>query len=174
MKAKLSMSTSVPAAAAAGRVKITPRAAMAKARHKSKRHTRAGFALIKLRTLISFCEVGLASGKRCIGDREVSLAAPDLDACYPQQSAQLLGRHQHRSGRSGGSGRGLREGGRHRGMEDDIAFDFLHQLVDMAIEHRDRAEPFEQSERLGRILGAPAPFRIDGPERNMREDDDRG
>src|ERR1700730_10163362 len=123
--------------------------------------------------LVSICEVGLAGGKRCICHRERLFSAPDLDARYSKQSAQLFGWHQHRSGGSGGSWRGLRESGGHRGMESHTAFHFLHQLMDMAIEHGDRAEPFEQGERLGRILRAPAPFRINRPERNMREDDDR-
>src|ERR1043166_8814917 len=43
----------------------------------------------------------------------------------------------------------------------------------MAIKHRDRAEPFGQSEGLRTIRGAPAPIGINRPQRNMREHHDR-
>src|ERR1700730_3109684 len=96
VKPKLSIFTSVPAATA-GRVKMTPRAAVAKIRHKPDHHTLERFALVKLRMLVSFCEVGLAGCKWCIGDREGLFSTPDLDARQSQQSAQLFGRHQHRA-----------------------------------------------------------------------------
>ena len=70
-------------------------------------------------------------------------------------------------------GRRLREGGRTRGVEGDIALDLLHHLVDVAVEHGDRAELLQHPERLLGILRAPSPIGIDRPERNMGEDDDR-
>src|SRR6202044_3716090 len=42
------------------------------------------------------------------------------------------------------------------------------------VEHGHRAEALEIRQRLGRVVGAPAPFRIDRPQRNVREHDDRG
>ena len=50
---------------------------------------------------------------------------------------------------------------------------FCIDLVDVAVEHGDRAEALQQAERLLPIIGAPAPFGIDRPERDMGEDDDR-
>ena len=73
---------------------------------------------------------------------------------YTQYGTKFFGRHEQVSGRGRGSGRGLREGGRPRGAEGDMAFDLLHQLMDMAVEHGDRAEPLEKSECAGRILRA--------------------
>ena len=58
-------------------------------------------------------------------------------------------------------------------MERHIAFDLLHELVNVAVEHRDRTKAREQLQRLRRILRAPAPFGRDGPQGDMREDDDR-
>ena len=59
-------------------------------------------------------------------------------------------------------------------MECDVAFDFLHDLVDVTVEHRHRSETLEIVERARRVFGAPAPGRIDAPQRNVREHDDRG
>src|SRR5262249_834237 len=42
------------------------------------------------------------------------------------------------------------------------------------VEHRHRAEALEVVERARRVFGAPAPGWIDRPQRNVREDDDRG
>ena len=52
-------------------------------------------------------------------------------------------------------------------------FDLLRDLVDVPVEHGHRSEPREQLQRLGRIVGAPAPVGIDRPQRDVREDDDR-
>src|SRR5262249_19559763 len=58
-------------------------------------------------------------------------------------------------------------------MEGDVAFDLLHHLMDVAVEYRHRAETLEQLERAAAVLGAPAPFRVNGPERDVREYHDR-
>jgi len=58
-------------------------------------------------------------------------------------------------------------------MKGDVAFDLLHHLVDVAVEHRHRAELLEVGQRLGAVVGAPAPVRINGPQRDMGEQDDR-
>ena len=52
------------------------------------------------------------------------------------------------SGRRRSTGRRLREGGRARGMEGDVAFNLLHHLVDVAVEHGHRAETLQVAERL--------------------------
>src|SRR6185312_2255484 len=39
-------------------------------------------------------------------------------------------------------------------------------------QHRDRAETFQLTQRLRAVVRAPAPLRINRPERNVREDDD--
>jgi hypothetical protein len=59
-------------------------------------------------------------------------------------------------------------------VERHVALHLLHDLVDVAVEDGHRAEPLEISERLRSVLGDPAPLRIDRPQRNVREDHDRG
>src|SRR5947209_14010687 len=58
-------------------------------------------------------------------------------------------------------------------MEGDVAFDFLHDLVNVAVENGHRSEALHQGERARAILRAPAPFGINRPERNVGEDDNR-
>ena len=70
-------------------------------------------------------------------------------------------------------GAGMRERGRRRGVECDVALHLLHDLMDVPVQHRHRAEALEIGQRLRAVVGAPAPFLIDRPERDMREDDDR-
>src|SRR5579863_3021851 len=86
--------------------------------------------------------------------------------------AELVCGNLHRSGRGRGAGRGLREGGGHGGVERDVAFDLLHDLMDVAVEHGDRAKAAQQRERLLAVGGAPSPGGINGPERDVREDGD--
>jgi hypothetical protein len=90
-----------------------------------------------------------------------------------EQSVQLAGRNEFRAGRRRRAGRRLRKAGRARCMERHIAFDLLHELVNVAVQHGDRTKASEQFQRLGRILRAPAPFGGNGPQGNMREDDER-
>ena len=58
-------------------------------------------------------------------------------------------------------------------MEGHVAFDLLHDLVDVAVEHGDGAEALQEIERACAVIRAPTPFVVDEPERHMREDDDR-
>src|SRR4029079_3137398 len=58
-------------------------------------------------------------------------------------------------------------------MEGQVALHLLHDLVDVPVEHGGRAEALQVTERAGTVFRTPSPLRIDGPERNMREDDDR-
>src|SRR4029077_13277398 len=71
-----------------------------------------------------------------VGDGEQLVAGAHLDARNPEQRAELLGRYRHRSRRWRSPGSGLRESCRSRGMESHVAFDFLHDLVDVPIQHR--------------------------------------
>ncbi len=57
-----------------------------------------------------------------------------------QHLRQLIGRHFQGPGGIGCSGNRLGKGRGARGVEGDVAFDLLHDLMDMAVEHRDRAE----------------------------------
>jgi hypothetical protein len=45
--------------------------------------------------------------------------------------------------------------------------------VDVTVQNRHGAEAFDQTQRLFRIIGAPTPFGINRPERNVGEEDDR-
>ena len=58
-------------------------------------------------------------------------------------------------------------------MERDVAFDLLHELVDVAVENGHRAEALEIAERDGSVVRTPAPARIDRPQGDVGEDDDR-
>src|SRR5580692_7598232 len=57
-------------------------------------------------------------------------------------------------------------------MERDGAFHLLHDLVDMAVEHRYRSETLDQSQRLDRVFRAPTPFRAYGPKWDVGEQHD--
>ena len=59
------------------------------------------------------------------------------------------------------------------GVEGDVAFHLLHDLVDMAVQHRDRAEALQEASAWAAVVGAPAPVRIDRPQRDVGEDNDR-
>src|SRR5262249_29454231 len=111
--------------------------------------------------------------QRRIDDRETLLVLLEGDIGNAEHFAQLIVRHFHRARRGGGARRRLRESGRTRGVERDVAFHLLHDLVDVAVEHRYRTELLEIAQRLSAVLRAPAPFLRDGPERDMREQQDR-
>src|SRR5205823_928388 len=68
----------------------------------------------------------------------------------------------------------LRECGRACGMEGHVAFDFLHGLMNVAIQDRDRSKLLQIRKRLPTILRAPSPILIYRPERNVGENDNRG
>ena len=54
-----------------------------------------------------------------------------------------------------------------------MPFDFLHHLMDVAVQHRHGAEPLQVRQRPRAVVGAPAPLGIHRPQRNVGEDDDR-
>src|SRR5258708_18296881 len=82
-----------------------------------------------------------------------------------EDGAQLIIGHPHRAGRRCGAGPWLREGRRARSVESHGAFHLLHELMDMAVEDRHRAETPDEAERLAAIVGSPAPLPRPGPSR---------
>src|SRR5450631_2068183 len=117
--------------------------------------------------------MGRSALQRRVDDGEPLLALLEGHAGGAEHAAQFVVRNFHRAGRRRGAGRRLREGGRARGVERHIALHLLHHLVDVAVEHGHRAETFQGGERLRAVLGAPAPLRVQRPQRDMCEHDDR-
>src|SRR5580704_10484021 len=120
--------------------------------------------------------IGPASSalQRRIDDREPLVAPLEVDRGDAEHAAQLVVGDLERPRRLRRSWRRLRKCGRARGVEGDVAFNLLHHLVDVAVEHGHRAEALEIFERAGAIVGAPAPLRVDGPQRDVGEQDDWG
>jgi hypothetical protein len=106
-----------------------------------------------------------------VDDSEMMLTGDEVHAAYTEHLPQHSSRDLHWAGRGSGAGRGLREGGGHGGAERNIALHLLHHLVDVPVENGDRADALEDRESLRATFGSPPPFGIDGPERNVREDD---
>src|SRR5262249_37642077 len=94
------------------------------------------------------------------------------DVSNSQYVVQLLRGHFHGAGGGSCTGSWLWEGRRHRRVKGDVAFDFLQNLVDVAIQHGDRAEAFQQAQSLLTILGDPSPGGVDGPQGDVGEDDE--
>src|SRR5215469_6180728 len=84
--------------------------------------------------------------ERRVGPSET--AAFDRDLAHAEHAAQLLRRHLERTRSGPLAGRRLRVSSRQGGLERDVAFHFLHDLMDVAVEHGDRAEALEIGERL--------------------------
>ena len=59
-------------------------------------------------------------------------------------------------------------------MDRNLPFDFLHDLVNMAVSHGHGTEALHQRQGLLAIVGPPTPIAIDSPKRNVREDHNRG
>src|SRR5437667_1330976 len=130
-------------------------------------------AMPKSRRLIELIATPPSALQRRIDDRKPLVALPEIDAGDPKQAAQLAVFDLHWAGRGGRAWRRLREGRRARGVEGYVALHLLHHLVDVTVQHGDRAESLEIVQRAGAILGAPAPLRIDRPQRDMGEQHDR-
>src|SRR5579864_9508652 len=58
-------------------------------------------------------------------------------------------------------------------MEAYVAFDFLHGLVNVSIQHRNRAESLQVRKCLPAVLRSPSPLRINRPQRDVRKHDNR-
>src|SRR5215472_16894517 len=111
--------------------------------------------------------------QRLVDDGKPLLSAFEDDVGNAEKRAQLVVGDFHRSRRGCRARRWLRKGGRHGGVKGDVALDLLHDLVDVTVEYRHRAEALEIVESARRVFCAPAPGWIDRPQRNVREDDDR-
>src|ERR1041385_2356749 len=98
--------------------------------------------------------VDYPSAERSVDDSEMMVAGGEVHAGEAEHLPKLFGRYRHRSGGGSAARRGLGESRGHRGVEGDVALDFLHHLVNVPIEHGDRAEGFEDREGLGAVLGA--------------------
>src|SRR5882724_2945588 len=94
------------------------------------------------------------------------------DAGYPKHFGKLIRRHLERTGSRPYAGDGLRIGSRASRVESHVAFDLLHDLVDVTVEYGDRAEAAQLAHELIRITRTPTPRLIDRPQRHMGEDDD--
>src|SRR6478736_2283350 len=127
----------------------------------------AAMAMPRLRSvadiMFSFPLCFRSALQRRVDDRKRLIALLEVDAGDAEHAAEFGVLDLHRTRRGGGARRRLREGGRARGVEGDVALDLLHHLMDVAVEHGDRAETLDVFERAAAVLGAPAPFRIDGP-----------
>ena len=99
------------------------------------------------------------------------LARDGAHAGDAEHLPKSFGRDRHRAGGGSTAGCGLGERRGHRGMEGDVALDLLHHLVNVPVEHSDRSEALQDRESLRAVLSAPAPFGVNGPQRNVREDD---
>src|SRR5215469_16865135 len=78
--------------------------------------------------------------QRRVDDGETLLVLLEGDIGDAEHFTQLIVRHLHRTRRGRAAGRRLWERRRTRRMERYIAFDLLNDLVDVAVEHRHRAE----------------------------------
>src|SRR5271166_3279588 len=101
--------------------------------------------------------------ERRFDKRERALAGDVVNRPHAQHRVQLLGRHLHRPGSRSGARSRLWERRRPRSVERHVALDLLLDLVNVAVEHRYRAEPLQIAERARGVLGAPTPFLVDRP-----------
>src|SRR6476619_3586054 len=91
----------------------------------------------------------------------------------PRTERSLSAGTTNGSGAGAVPGRRLRKSRRPGCVEVDVAFDFLHQLMNMTIEHRHRTKALQHRERLLRIISAPAPILGYRAQWDVSEDDDR-
>src|SRR5579859_69770 len=90
-----------------------------------------------------------------------------------QKVSQLFRRYFHRSRRTCFARLWLRESGGACGVKRDISLDLLHGLMNVSVKNGHRAKLFQVGESLRAIIGSPAPFWINRPQRDMRENNDR-
>src|SRR6266446_6382268 len=164
-KVNWSMSTSASVAGA-------DRAANVAAATRSTTPNAAATRLLDL--IVRMIEIPASPLQRLVDDGKPLLSTLEGDVGDAENRAQLVVGDFQRSRRGRRTRRWLREGGRHGCVKGDVALDLLHDLVDVAVEHRHRSEALEIVEGARRVFGAPAPGRIDAPQRDVREHDDRG
>src|SRR5580692_8227046 len=93
----------------------------------------------------------------------------EIDVGNSQHITKFVGGHLHWTRGGCGTGRGLRKRGGHRGVKRNITLHLLHDLMDMAIEHCDRAKSPQHREGLLAVRRSPSPGRIHRPEWNVRK-----
>src|SRR6266436_3814192 len=107
-----------------------------------------------------------------VNDGQPALPLDIVDRSDSEYTPQLLRGHLERTGPLSHAGGRLGERGGQGGVEADVPLHLLHDLVNVAVEDRDRAEPLEKGERWPAVVRHPAPLGIDRTERHMREHDD--
>src|SRR4051812_13423623 len=95
-----------------------------------------------------------------------------MDIGHSEDTSQLIRGNFHWTRRRRCAGFRLRKSSGARGVERDIALDFLHGLMNMPVQDCYRTEALEIAERLRAVFSTPAPVGIDRPERDVREDND--
>src|SRR4051812_39292966 len=91
----------------------------------------------------------------------------------PEDASKFAGIYFHRSRPGRGARRRLRKRRRHSSVERGVAFDLFHDLVDVAVEDCERAEPLQVAQGALPVTGPPAPLWIDHPQRDVSEHDHR-
>src|SRR5262245_50708466 len=115
--------------------------------------------------------MGLFEGR--IGDGERRLVFDIANIGDADDAAKFVGGEIADGARSALAWLSLRKRRRTRRMESYLAFDLLHDLMDVAIQDRDRSEALEQLERFLGVLSAPTPFLVNRPQWDVREEYDR-
>ena len=110
--------------------------------------------------------------ERHVGDRDRVIYAVKRHAGEPEHFPQPIVGHLHRARRRRRAWRGLREGGRHGRVKRDVAFDLLHDLMNVTVQDRHGTKPLEIRQRAFAILRPPSPLGVHRPERDVGEDDD--
>src|SRR5579872_6028953 len=95
-----------------------------------------------------------------------------MDIGDAQHAAQSFVGNLHRPRSRRRARRGLRKRGGHSRMERDVAFDLLHHLMNVAIEYSHGTEALHVAQGLCAVFGAPPPFGIKAPQRDVRKQHD--
>ncbi len=102
------------------------------------------------------------SSQRCIDDHgQRAVDVGEIHIRHAQITTQFSGIDFHRPRFRGLSGLRLRECRGPGRVKHHPALHFFHRLMNVAVEHGDRAEPLQKSQRLGRVVRPPTPLRID-------------
>src|ERR1700685_470842 len=95
----------------------------------------------------------------------------DRYARIAKPAGQFIRGHSERCRTGTLAGRRLRIRGGARRVEGDVAFDFLNDLMDMAVQNGDRAKTAQLTHERVRVARTPAPGFIDRPQRIDRGED---
>src|SRR5258708_21954704 len=109
-------------------------------------------------------------GNRCVVEGQCRRMLHDRHAGNPEHFGKLVRGHLEWTRAWAFARRRLRIGGRASRMKHDVAFPFLHDLVNVPVQPRDRAEPAQLTHELVGVTGSPAPRFVHRPQRHARED----